>query len=154
MKALTIYQPWASLIVAGAKRYEFRGWDFSKRFPSLVNEVIVIHAAARAIMKREVEDILDRLSAGETGLDIAIARPIVERALAEPHVFSRAAGVGTARILRPRPVTELFRGVIDSDRLDHTKFGWPLIEIKRWEPPVPCRGHQSFWEWPEKASAA
>jgi hypothetical protein len=26
MKALTIYQPWASLVMIGAKPYEFRRW--------------------------------------------------------------------------------------------------------------------------------
>lgn len=27
MKALTIWQPWASLIMIGAKPYEFRSWQ-------------------------------------------------------------------------------------------------------------------------------
>ena len=48
MKALTIWQPWASLIIAGAKPFEFRGW----RPPaSLIGQRIVIHAAARKIDK-------------------------------------------------------------------------------------------------------
>jgi hypothetical protein len=27
MKAITVWQPWASLIAIGAKPYEFRGWQ-------------------------------------------------------------------------------------------------------------------------------
>lgn len=41
MKAITIWQPWASLIACGAKKYETRPWATSYRGP------IAIHAAAR-----------------------------------------------------------------------------------------------------------
>ena len=51
MKALTIWQPWASLIIAGAKPYEFRGWRAPR---ALIGQRIVIHAAARKIDRDEV----------------------------------------------------------------------------------------------------
>lgn len=35
MKALTIQQPWASLVRRGHKRYETRGWSTSYRGPSM-----------------------------------------------------------------------------------------------------------------------
>ena len=38
MKAITILQPYASLIVAGAKQYETRSWDTPYR------GIIAIHA--------------------------------------------------------------------------------------------------------------
>lgn len=41
MKALTLHQPWASLIAIGAKRIETRSWATSYRGP------LAIHAAAR-----------------------------------------------------------------------------------------------------------
>lgn len=41
MKALTIWQPWASLIACGAKRYETRSWPTKYRGP------IAIHAAVK-----------------------------------------------------------------------------------------------------------
>ena len=40
MKALTIWQPWASLLACGGKRFETRSWATSYRGP------IAIHAAA------------------------------------------------------------------------------------------------------------
>lgn len=40
MKAITIWQPWASLIACGAKQYETRSWATSYR------GLIAIHAAA------------------------------------------------------------------------------------------------------------
>lgn len=42
MKALTLWQPWASLIAIGAKTIETRGWSTSYRGP------LAIHAAQRA----------------------------------------------------------------------------------------------------------
>jgi len=41
MKALTLWQPWASLIAVGAKRIETRSWSTKYRGP------LAIHAAAR-----------------------------------------------------------------------------------------------------------
>lgn len=41
MKALTIWQPWATAIAIGAKRIETRSWETHYRGP------IAIHAAAR-----------------------------------------------------------------------------------------------------------
>ena len=41
MKALTLHQPWASLIACGAKRIETRSWPPPK---SLIGKRIAIHA--------------------------------------------------------------------------------------------------------------
>lgn len=41
MKAITIWQPWASLLAIGAKRYETRNWETKYRGP------IAIHAAKK-----------------------------------------------------------------------------------------------------------
>ena len=57
MKALTIWQPWASLVMIGAKPYEFRRWDYRDRSPALEGQRIVIHAGARPIKEIEVDDI-------------------------------------------------------------------------------------------------
>ncbi len=41
MKAITLWQPWASLLACGAKIYETRSWATNYRGP------IAIHAAAK-----------------------------------------------------------------------------------------------------------
>lgn len=43
MKAITLWQPWASLLACGAKKYETRSWATSYRGP------IAIHAAQKDI---------------------------------------------------------------------------------------------------------
>lgn len=152
MKALTIWQPWASLIVAGAKPYEFRGW----RAPnSIVGQRIVIHAAARKIDGREVEQLLRLLDAGgryaaQTCLHPGAAIEVLRLAGDLPL----SAGLGTAVVGEARNGFDVaaefgVTRVNDSDRDDHANWGWPMLEIERWETPLPMRGAQSFWRWPQ-----
>ena len=152
MKALTIWQPWATLIIAGAKPYEFRTWDYRTRAAELVDQRIVIHAGTRPIKRSEIQDLLQRLASGDSALKIDVARPIVERALTSPGAFPLAAGLGTAVLAKPRRVTELFGRVADSDRDQHL-WAWPLTDIQPIEPIQPCRGFQGFWNWPKDLAA-
>ena len=57
LSALTIWQPWASLIMAGCKPYEFRTWPAPRH---LWGKRIAIHAAARPVRKAEVAEWLLR----------------------------------------------------------------------------------------------
>jgi len=81
MKALTVWQPWASLIMLGAKQYEFRKWDFRSREPGLVGERIVIHAGARPVKIDDLTDILERIADDVSALDAKIAIPVITRQL-------------------------------------------------------------------------
>lgn len=162
MKALTIWQPWASLIIAGAKPYEFRGW----RPPaSIIGQRIVIHASARKIDLEEIAALYSILryrdheqykdAAAETCLHPELAMPILKRAW-KPHQtdpLPMACGLGTAIIGEPRLGTEIagefgVRRANDSDRDLHANWGWPMLDIEAWPEPVPMRGAQGLWNWP------
>lgn len=165
MKALTIWQPWASLIIAGAKPYEFRGW----RPPaSMIGQRIVIHAATRKIDREEAchlwTILMDRdhseelrIEAAETCLHPELALPILDRAFVDGREpLPIAAGIGTAIIGEPRLGTAIAEefGVPranDSDRDQHANWGWPMLEIEAWPEAIPMRGAQGFWNWPEPA---
>ena len=155
MKALTIWQPWASLIMIGAKPYEFRRWDYRERERGLEGQRIVIHAGARAIKPQEVLDIRQRLNEGDTSLIPDKARPLIERLL-NAHkcqgILPLAAALGTAILDTPRDVNRLFK-TPDSDRIDHHMFAWPLTDIRAFDEPVPVRGLQGFWTYPMKVAA-
>ena len=56
--ALTVWQPWASLIVAGVKPYEFRGWPAPRAYRGAE---IAIHAGARPVRRAEIADLILRL---------------------------------------------------------------------------------------------
>ncbi len=164
MKALTIWQPWASLIVAGAKPYEFRGWRFP---PSMLGQRIVIHAAARKIDHREVSYMFEVLSkrelpayaryAAETCLIAEKALPVLSRAV-DGGGLPMSMGVGSAVLGEPRngiDIAEEF-GVSranDSNRDEHANWGWPMLEIEQWDTPIPARGAQGFWTWPSVEGA-
>jgi hypothetical protein len=157
MKALTIWQPWATLIIAGAKPYEFRSW----RPPiTLVGMNIVVHAAARAIHISEVHQLVRLLEAGgryaaHTCLKPDLALPLLRRWMnGEDHLMPLAAGLGTARVGVARLGTDIARefGAIkvnDSDRDEHANWGWPMEEVKPFVSPFPMKGSQGLWNWPD-----
>ncbi|WP_374650275.1 hypothetical protein, partial [Rhizorhabdus sp.] len=105
MKALTIWQPWASLIIVGAKPFEFRGWKPPRW---IIGQRIVIHASARRSPKIEIDELLMPLlmrerfaqSAAETCLLPEKAIPVLQ--LARKGLLPIAAGIGTAIIGEPR----------------------------------------------------
>ncbi len=153
MKAITIWQPWATLIVAGAKPYEFRGWPAHN---SLVGQRIAIHAGARAVRKSEVAELIARLHSDQawtTCLKKETALPILDRAHASPGSMPLASIVGTAVLGRPtlsNTILEEFGHTPnDSDRDEHCNWAWPMLEIKQVQPIVPMKGMQGFWDVPK-----
>lgn len=164
MKALTIWQPWATLIITGGKPYEFRGWRVPR---SLIGQRVVIHAATRKVrIKDELLPLAklleqrdrDPVAAAETCLNAELAHRTLAQVLTGRLELPLAAGLGTAIIGEPvlgTRVAEQF-GVPranDSDRDQHANWGWPLTDIERWDTPIPMRGAQGFWNWPTPVDA-
>jgi len=148
ISALTIYQPWATLIVAGLKPYEFRKWPAPKR---LVGQRIAIHAGARPAKKNEIAALLARLQRRMSKVDER-AVPLLERWHLSPGLLPVSSVLGTAVLGEPRQAAKLFAGEIDpndSDRVDHSLWAWPMLEIVRFDITVPARGKQGFWWWKE-----
>lgn len=170
MKALTIYQPWASLIMCGAKPYEFRGWSPRERggaYATLIGQRIAIHASQKAVDRKSVREIISDLYAGGERaamrcLHADKAIPILERALEQDHTLPMtkqhgdlpwSCVLGTAVLGEPRngyDIAEEFGlpHVNDSDRDEHANFGWPMLDIELWNMPIPMRGAQGFWNMP------
>lgn len=148
MPALTIWQPWASLIMAGAKPIEWRGWPAPLR---LVGQRIAIHAGSRPVRPTELtEMILDLRKNGETGTSLLpeIAIPLLERWHTAPGMLPLSSVICTAILGQPIPADRYAKSRgIDSNRIDHSKFGWPLTDVQPVTPMSPARGYQSFWQW-------
>lgn len=151
--ALTVWQPWATLIAIGAKPFEFRGWDYRTRRKDLVGARIVIHAGARPMKFQEIVDIRIRMKDGESGLVPELAGPVIGRLISLGittnirGILNHSAGLCTVTLGVPRLATEIFSGTIDSDRLDHSKWGWPMEDVKMFDAPIPRKGAQGFWRW-------
>lgn len=152
MLAITLWQPWATLVSAGAKQFEFRKWPAPRR---LWGQRVAIHAGARPVRRDELQDLLLRLQGGnawETGLLPEPAIEVLERALTAPATLPRASVLCLATLGEPIRDEALaaklgLHSVNDSDRSEHSNWGWPLSEIEPLEPFVPARGSQGWWTW-------
>lgn len=172
MKALTIWQPFATLILIGAKPYEFRGWAPPKW---LVGKRMAIHAGARPVRAKEIKALIAGLK-GSLGLETPclhkdIALPVLEGVLAgieqkkepQPDIFgpkpttTKAVTlplgciIGTATVGEPKRGDECgreFGNAIDGSARDGTfNWGWPMLDIAAVMPPEPMPGAQGLWNW-------
>lgn len=142
MKALTIWQPWTSLLVSGKKIYETRSWATTYRGP------IAIHAA-----KRPVRRTIDALAAdrGDGWLTLDYFDSLFMRP-GELDQLPTGAIVGTAILTGCNLITEDFVAKIsDMERAlgDFTlgRYAWEFQKMAPVDPPVPVKGMQGLWNW-------
>lgn len=139
MKAITIRQPWASLLVTGEKLYETRSWATSYRGP------IAIHAA-----KWPVRRTIDALSAA--GQWDTLEQ--VERLI--PH-FTKlgelpiGAIIGKAILTRCSPIDEAFLAKLTEQEralgdFSLGRYAWEFSEMKASTQLIATRGAQGLWE--------
>lgn len=142
MKAITIWQPYATLLVHGDKLYETRSWATSYRGP------IAIHAA-----KRPARQIIDALANGSV-LDRQTAM-LMERLLRRfggaDHLPTGAV-LGTANLVRCNVITEEFLRTLTPQELalgDFTlaRYAWEFENMMYIKGHVPEKGAQGLWEW-------
>jgi hypothetical protein len=130
MRAISLWQPWATAIALGTKRIETRGWSTDYRGP------LLIHAAKRwEAEQREfaaVEQNLARL----------------------PLRIPLGAIVAAARLVDVKPTEELIGDIGALERLygDYSpgRFGWVLEEVRAFVEPIPFRGSQGFFMVPDR----
>lgn len=149
MKAITIHQPWASLIACGAKKIETRGWATSYRGQ------IAIHAGKRpfdttSYFDRELFRFADVLGLPDIysfdqlayGAVIAIA-DLVDCVLMDAFNLSPKGKVNGVWLVNGDYMegNELLFGDFQPGR-----YAWMLANVRRIEP-APARGRQRLWEW-------
>lgn len=124
MKALTIKEPWASLIVNGYKIYEFRSWKTNYRGK------ILIHAG----MSLE-KDMLKKFE--QYNLNC-----------------SKGSIIGEAELVDCILVDEDFKKKllsIDStvySKSNHNEtYAWKLENVKRYDMPIYCKGRLGLWNY-------
>jgi hypothetical protein len=128
MKALTLWQPWATAIAEFGKRIENRGW----RPPRwIIGERIAIHAGKR-LDKDAVEDLC-------FDFDIDAPRFIRGAVVAVATVKGWVDSIG-----EDHPQSRWFCG----------PFGWVFDDVVALREPAPCRGHQKLWNLPAAVEAA
>lgn len=141
--AITVWQPWASLIVVGFKPWEFRKIGNPK---SYCGKRIAIHAGARKVRPAEIAVMIMRL---RQHLPITIdprALPLLEEWHTSPGRLPLSAILGTAIMDRAVRV-ETVMAANDSDRDNHFNWAWPMSDPTPLEPICPAKGQQGWWHW-------
>lgn len=151
--AITLWEPWGTLVSEGVKPYEFRSWPAPQRF---IGRRIAIHAGARPAKRNEIADLVCRLQQPtwrETGLnDRDRALSLLEPLVSAPGRLPRSSVLCTAVLGVPIRNEELAAQLgipwtNDSDRKEHSNWGWPLTDVQRLVPFAPASGKQGFWMW-------
>lgn len=135
MKAISLWQPWATLIPLQQKKFETRSWSTDYRGP------IAIHAAKKwdrslyAISKSEPF----KTSLGHYGDD--------------PDSLPRGCFVAVADLVEVHPVYDVCHRISYQERCFGNygpgRFAWQFENIRAIDPPIAGRGYQGLWNLPD-----
>ena len=150
MKALTLTQPWASLVACGAKRIETRSWAPPA---ALIGQRIAIHAA-----KGWTEDA--RFTATTEPFKSALREGYQRGLIERPSILDLPRGCVVAiatlvacypmcgdgwqtvqRLLVEQPRERAFGGYGPG------RYAWALRNVRAIEP-IRARGALGLWDWP------
>lgn len=152
MRALSLLQPWASLVALGVKRVETRSWRRTV-FP---DERIAIHAS-RGKVATSLEEALLEIVAQGSDVDLrgsAMPRGVI---VATCRVaFIEATRQQPSDRLLAHIMRERVGGVFLERELGDwspNRFLWALDDVRLVVPPIPCRGSLSLWTVPADVAA-
>ena len=153
MKALSLIQPYATLIMLGYKTNETRSWDTKHDGPLAIAVSAGKPAWARKVCQ---EDMHIRQILSNHGLTfdtlprgvivgtcyvmgtLPIAGPDTYLKKEEPHMFCH-----------PEQLTPVERAC--GDYSYPGRYAWKLINVRVFDTPVPCKGALKLWQVPLEA---
>lgn len=125
VKVLTIKQPWATLIMQGYKRFEFRSWQTKYRGDLLIH-------AGKEIDKEAIKRL--------------------EKYLPEELPTGKILGkVTLVDCIKMSP--EFKEELLKENRDIYTKssfqenYGWQMDNVQVFKEPIEAKGHLSLWEY-------
>lgn len=151
MKAISIWQPHASLLLVGPKRYETRGWRLPR---AIVGTRVAIHAAkATGDLIELAEYASDRNSGApaEEAFDRYL-RAILAAGFRTAGEMPRGCIIGSV-VFRESVPSELAEGHGNFGDFSPGRFAWLAAEPRLFSEPVPFRGMQGFFDVPDELLA-
>ena len=125
MKVLTIKQPWATLIMQGDKRFEFRSWQTKYRGDLLIH-------AGKGIDKEAMKRLAKYL----------------------PNEIPLGKILGKVTLVDCIRMCPEFKEMLLKENSDiYTKssfsenFGWQVEDVQVFDEPIEAKGHLSLWEY-------
>ncbi|CCG43340.1 ASCH domain-containing protein [Magnetospirillum molischianum] len=138
MKALSVWQPWALLLVTGHKRIETRPWPAPN---GLIGQEVAIASCKNLRTEQRVAYAAPdfQVHYAATGLP-----PLAE--------LPRGAVIGKTKLLDCKLMTdELIARIPDRERAFGIyapgRFAWFMGEPIRFNNPVPASGRLGLWDW-------
>jgi len=133
VKALSLWQPWASLIACGVKAHETRHWPAPR---SLISQRIAIHAAKRMIADpgSDLEALLIDEFGGHWVSDLPRGAVVATATLAGCYPTEHRRAYAT------------HEDIICGDWYPG-RYAWHMLEVRPVDPPAHCRGAQGLWDW-------
>lgn len=141
MKAITILQPWASLVATGKKRCETRSWQTRYRGELLIHAgkspYSQIEKMIPAKDRKRIREVLDL---GKLGWKEKVPAGVL---------------VGMVNLVNCVRITEEIRDLIREQEPDEYAFGdftpgryaWIMTDPVWFKDPIPAKGKQRLWEW-------
>lgn len=124
MKVLTIKEPWASLIINGYKKYEFRSWKTKYRGKILIHAGMSLEKdAAKRFSKYNLEYYKGAIIGEATITDCILVDTKFNEELRKinPLVYARSNHVET--------------------------YAWKLENIKKYDKPIYIKGKLGLWNY-------
>ena len=126
MKALTIKEPWASLIIEEYKKYEIRSWKTKYRGKILIHAGLSIE-----------KDMMERFK--DYNIDINPGYIIGEATITDCIL------VDEEFYCELRSIDPVVYG-----RSNHTEtYAWKLENVVKYDNPIPCKGKLGLWNYCE-----
>ncbi|MBU1271870.1 MAG: ASCH domain-containing protein [Alphaproteobacteria bacterium] len=128
MKAISLWQPWASLMAAGVKRHETRHWATAYRGP------IAIQAAKTLDLAGAPDQLCEAVSGRFW-----------------PKDLPRGVVVAVGYLAACDPAEKVADHLTPADRaagnFDRGRFAWRIEDIRRVLNPIPLTGRQGLFNW-------
>lgn len=164
MKAITLHQPWATLMAIGAKRIETRSWWTGYRGP------LAIHAAA-AFPGYAKDACYSRPMIQALGWPLAPNGRPTQEWLGDIHARMKALPLGAivatvelVGFMRTDPfcaasslenlwlngsIVEVGEHELALGNYEAGRWGWITRNFRAIDPPIPAHGKQGLWDWRE-----
>lgn len=125
MKVLTIKQPWATLIMQGNKRFEFRSWQTKYRGDLLIHAGKSIDKEAMKRLEKYLpkEIPIGKILGKVTLVDCVKMSPEFKEKLLKENINIYASSI--------------FK----------EDYGWQVKNVEVFEKPIEASGHLSLWEY-------
>ena len=134
IRALSLHQPWASLIAWELKHFETRSWRTPYR------GLLAIHAAKHCDLEDE-ELLLSDLRSHTGNPDLPAAKDL-----------PRGAVVAVGRLVACHRMTpDLIGRQSKIENMvgwwEQGRYAWEIGQVRALESPIQARGYQGLWKW-------